>query len=123
MIVEIRGRTFDVERLGLDEAFNGLELAQEIFGSARPPVSKVPALLKLFAKRAKVARTPDGRFDGAGAEGAPLVALQPFLDDVFKGEIGVAFDFVLKCVELEYGTFLDGLPGAAALQAQAPAKP
>lgn len=117
--IEIRGRTFEVERLGLDEAFNGLELAQEIFGSlARPPVSKVPRLLKLFAKVAKVARDANG---GYLDPGAGRVALEPFLDDVFKGEIGLAFDFVVKCVELEYGNFLDGLPGAAG--AAAPATP
>ncbi len=119
MRVEIRGRTFEVERLGLDEAFNGLELAQEIFGSpTRPPVSKVPRLLKMFARVTKVARAADGTFLDPSA---PRVALEPFLDDVFKGEIGLAFDFVVKCVEHEYGNFLDGLPGAAA--ASATAKP
>lgn len=119
--IEIRGRTFEVERLGLDEAFNGLELAQEIFGSpTRPPVSKVPRLLKMFAKVAKVARAADG---GYLDPGAARVALEPFLDEVFKGEIGLAFDFVVRCVELEYGNFLDGLPGVAGAPEATPPKP
>lgn len=109
--IEIRGRTFEVERLGLDEAFDGLELVEAIFGAARVPASKVPRLLRMFAKVAKVARTLDGRFDDPSAQ---RVALEPFLDDVFRGELQLAFDFVGRCVELEYGSFLDGLPGAAA---------
>lgn len=118
--IEVRGRTFDVPRLSLDDAFATLELAQEIFGAAKPPLGKVPQLLRAFAKNAKVARTPDGRFEGAAAEGAALVLLSAFEDDVFGGELGLAFDFVAKCVEQEHGSFLDGVLAAQAKAAPAP---
>lgn len=110
--IEIRGRTFDVPRLSLDDAFATLELAQEIFGASKPPLSKVPKLLRAFAKNAKVARTGDGKFENAAAEGAGMVALSAFEDDVFGGELGLAVDFVAKCVEQEHGAFLDGVRAA-----------
>ena len=120
-IIEVRGRSFEVGRLGIDDAFGGLERAQEFFTAPQPPFSKVPGLLRMFAKVAKVARTPDGKFEGALGAGGGFVDLMPFLDDVFRTEHGLAFDFVMQCVHQEFGDFLDGLRAAAAdLPAQPP---
>jgi hypothetical protein len=114
---EIEGRRFDIAHLSLDESFAGLERAQAVFGAAgQIPFAKVPELLRMFSKVCKVARSPEGSF----VAGGPFVALDPFLKDVFVGNVGLSIKFLTKCIEHEYGAFLDEMRAA---QASAPTPP
>jgi hypothetical protein len=117
---EIEGRRFEISHLSLDESFAGLEKAQAVFGaSGQIPFAKVPELLRMFAKVCKVARAPDGSFVSGGA----MVALDPFLKDVFVGNVGLSIKFLTKAIEHEYGAFLDEMRVAALVSPSTPPTP
>ncbi len=114
---EVDGRKFEIAHLSLDESFAGLEKAQAVFGaSGQIPFARVPELLRLFAKVCKVARDPSGSFTSGG----PFVALEPFLKDVFVGQMGLSMKFLTKAIEHEYGSFLEEMAAARAAEATPP---
>lgn len=112
---EIDGRRFELETLSLDESFAQLANVRAVFEVT--DLAKVPALLRAFAKVTKVARAPDGSFTSGG----PMIALEHFVKDVFTHHQGLAMKFLGKCVEHEYGAFLEEM--AAKVAEPAPTKP
>lgn len=133
---ELEGQRFEVQRLKIDDACLGLEVLGRALGPAASAVlglgsavdgeaakpdygailqalltqaSQASALLKLFAKVSKFDRLGDGN----------MVALTPFLEDVFGGRLDLMVAFLVRSAKAEFASFLDG----GALAALIPATP
>ncbi len=94
---EVEGVRFELTSLTVDDACAGVDLLTSAEGMA-----KMCKLAKMFAGVAKVSRTPDGKFEIGGA----MVAMKPFLEDVFRGRLDLLLAFVEQAVKAEYGSFL-----------------
>ena len=114
---ELDGRRFEVKSLGIDESCAGLELFGRVAGpaiaaalldgqtnlgaviqAALSNASQLAKLLRMFAKHARYDRLQDGN----------MVALTPFVDDVFAGRLELMLGFLAPCVKAEFGSFLAG---------------
>lgn len=114
--------TFIVNRLRVKRSLFGLRLVGKVLlpalaeahgapaGQIGAAVAKVvegldclPELLDLF--------TPETKFTSPTRENA--TALQPFVEDVFSGSPDMAVQYLVECVQAEYGGFLgpNGLLG------------
>lgn len=112
--LEIGDHKFQVSRLKVKDSLRGLKLVGKILMPAFAEASAAPAgqlgsalvkvvesldclpeLLDLFAASSKV-QTTSGSF----------MSLTPVLDDTFIGHPDHAVQFVVECVQKEYGTFL-----------------
>lgn len=118
----ISDSTFTVNRLKVKRSLVGLRLVGKVLlpaiaeahsapaGQLGAAVTKVmegldclPELLDLFV--------PETKFTSPTRENP--TALQPFVEDVFSGNPDMAVNFIVECVQAEYGGFLgpNGLLG------------
>jgi hypothetical protein len=126
-VVTCEGVSFEVGRLDLNASCKGLELVTRTVGpafaqadvqarmvTALSNASKIPELLALFAPVTRVCRDPAGAYISAPTDGRPppWVALAPFLEDVFQGNLTLAVSFLTECVGIEYGAFLASMLSA-----------
>lgn len=114
---ELEGKRFEVKRLSVDDACQGLEVLGKALGPAAAQVlgggsldygailqalvtqaGQLSVMLNLFAPRAKFDRGGNGI----------LVDLKPFLDEVFGGRVDLILAFLVHAVRAEYASFLSG---------------
>jgi hypothetical protein len=128
---ELEGTSFRVERLKVKASLAGLKLVGKVLlpalaeAHSAPPgqvgaaVEKavegldcLPELLDLFAPRTK--------FQKPGVD--LWIALPTAVDDVFEGRPDLTVQYLVKCVQGEYGSFLAGSGPLAQLAAKVAAK-
>jgi len=126
------GTRFRIERLKVKASLAGLKLVGRVLlpalaeahaapaGQVGAAVEKavegldcLPELLDLFSARTKFQRP---------ASGEMWIALGPALEDVFAGRPDLTVQFIVKCVQGEYGGFLEGNGPLAQMVAKAAAK-
>jgi hypothetical protein len=114
---ECGGFSFQVERLPTKRSLKGLRLVGSVVlpalgagaaakeGSIGDAIERavagldcLPDILDLFVPHTKYVGPTD-----------KLVPLEAFVDTVFSGKPKTCMQFIVKCVQLEYADFLDGI--------------
>jgi hypothetical protein len=112
---EVDGLRFEFAEMPLEKTCKGAELVSELVagaqggtlqervaGAAAKAISKLPALVDIFAPFCKV--------EGDGVGAGRKVPLGTFKGEVFNGRLDRAILFVAHCAAVEYADFLaDGL--------------
>ena len=112
---EFDGLRFEFAEMPLEQTCKGAELVSELIagaqggslqervaGAAAKAISKLPALVDIFAPYCKV--------QGEGVGAGRLVPLAKFKGEAFNGRLDRAILFVAHCAAVEYADFLaDGL--------------